>query len=394
MNIQFLFENGKGSIVDEYGRPEPMDYIVDEEQFRLETLSSHTQYLAQLPLESEKEVETMQTEERKPSSDVIMRETSVKRNYTRYSDQDKMRFFKLLLERCMSAAAAAKQLGIHVRTAQNWAKQYEKDPDSVFEKRKKTGRLRILHEDHKSVILECIDENPSVVLDEVMKSEEKIQERLNWVRKWEKTDMDFTRNCVFLDESAFHINLKRSMAWSRKGTPAVVTVPKTRATTTTILGAISAEGLIKCSLRLPQPPSNKKRKRGDGIAHTSKGTVTGHYVSFLKTTMDEMDQYPHMKGHYLVMDNAPIHTSEDIAKYVESRGYHCVYLPPYSPELNPIEQFWSVVKSKVKRNKFLDKEALMTRITEASNSLKLCDFKGIVTHSHKCLDKCRNSQAL
>jgi hypothetical protein len=71
--------------------------------------------------------------------------------------------------------------------------------------------------------------------------------------------MDFTRNCVFLDESAFHINLKRSMARSKKGTPAVVTVPKTRATTT-ILGVISAEGLIKYSLRLPQPPSNKKRK--------------------------------------------------------------------------------------------------------------------------------------
>ncbi|KAG0738000.1 hypothetical protein G6F23_010000 [Rhizopus arrhizus] len=225
-------------------------------------------------------------------------------------------------------------------------------------------------------------------------SEEKIQERLDWIRKWEKTDIDFTRNCVFLDESTFHINLKRSMAWSRKGTPAVVTVPKTRATTTTILGAISAEGLIKCSLRLPQLTSNKKRKRGDGVGHVSKGTVTGHYVSFLKATMDEMDQYPHMKGHYLVMDNAPIHTSEDIAKYIESRGYHCVYLPSYSPELNPIEQFWSVVKSKVKRNKFLEKETLMTRISEASNSLRLGDFKGIVSHSHKCLDKCRNRQAL
>ncbi|CAO3667767.1 unnamed protein product [Rhizopus microsporus] len=110
--------------------------------------------------------------------------------------------------------------------------------------------------------------------------------------------------------------------------------------------------------------------------------------------MDEMDQYPHMKGHYLVMDNAPIHTSGDIAKYIESRGYRCAYLPSYSPELNPIEQFWSVVKSKVKRNKFLDKETLMTRISKASNSLKLSDFKGIVRHSHKCLDKCRNRLAL
>ncbi|CEG79136.1 Putative Piso0_000048 protein [Rhizopus microsporus] len=65
--------------------------------------------------------------------------------------------------------------------------------------------------------------------------------------------------------------------------------------------------------------------------------------------MDEMDRYPHMKGHYLVMNNAHIHTFEDIAKYVESRGYRCAYLPPYSPELNPIEQFWSVIKSKVSR---------------------------------------------
>ncbi|KAG1527548.1 hypothetical protein G6F52_001440 [Rhizopus delemar] len=176
-------------------------------------------------------------------------------------------------------------------------------------------------------------------------SEEKIQERLDWVHKWEKTDLDFTRNCVFPDESAFHINLKRSMAWSKKGAPAVATGPKTRAATTTILGAISAEDLIKCSLRLLQPPSNKKEKAGDGVGQMSKGTVTGHYISFLKAIMDEMGPFPHMKGYFLVMDNAPIHTSDNIAKYIESRGYRSAYLPPYSPELNPIEQFWSVVKN-------------------------------------------------
>jgi hypothetical protein len=61
------------------------------------------------------------------------------------------------------------------------------------------------------------------------------------------------------------------------------------------LGAISAEGLIKCSLRLPQLPYNKKRKRGDGVGQISKGTVTGHYISFLKATMDEMDHYPYIR---------------------------------------------------------------------------------------------------
>ncbi|CEI99688.1 hypothetical protein RMCBS344292_13770 [Rhizopus microsporus] len=373
MNIQFLFENGKGSVVDEYGRPKSMDYIVDEGQISLETLSSHTQYLAQQSLESEKEIEIMQMkQEAKPDSDVTMRDTPLKRNYARYSDQDKVRFFKLFFERCLSAATAANQLGIYVRTVQKWAKQYEKDPGSIFE----AGRPRVLHEEHKSVILECIDENPSVVVDEVMEKLKQIFTELNvskatlfdfvkqhcslslkkaWFQPidpkkgfksdWigfvngEKTNTDFTRNCVFLDESAFHINLKRGIAWSKKGTPAVITVPKIRATTTTILGAISVDGLIKCSLRFPQTPSNKKRQRGDGIERMSKGTVTGHYVSFLKVTMNEMDQHPHMKDYYLVMDNAPIHTLEDIAKYVESRDYRCVYLPPYFPELNPIEQF-------------------------------------------------------
>lgn len=95
------------------------------------------------------------------------------------------------------------------------------------------------------------------------------------------------------------------MAWSKKGSTAVVTVPKTRAKMTTILGAISASGLIKCSLRLPQV-STRKRKRTNASEIISRGTVTGHYLSFLKATMDEMDKYQHMKGHYLVMDNAPI----------------------------------------------------------------------------------------
>ena len=58
--------------------------------FRLQTLSSPTQYLAQPPLEIEKRIDAIQVEKKaKPNGDVIMREISVKRNYTRYSDQNK-----------------------------------------------------------------------------------------------------------------------------------------------------------------------------------------------------------------------------------------------------------------------------------------------------------------
>ncbi|KAL4208908.1 hypothetical protein AB4K20DRAFT_2016789 [Rhizopus microsporus] len=164
MSFQIFYEDGHGNAVDEYGRPEPMDYIIDEERYALETVSSHTQYLHNQPQENNFDVDSMA----KDDVDVCMKEALSKRVYTLYTDQDKVRFFKLMFEKVMSASAAAKQLGIHVRTAQRWAQMYKTDPDSVFIKHKKTGRSRILRDENKQVILEYIDENPSVVLEQVM----------------------------------------------------------------------------------------------------------------------------------------------------------------------------------------------------------------------------------
>ncbi|KAL4215901.1 hypothetical protein AB4K20DRAFT_1876203 [Rhizopus microsporus] len=168
MSFQIFYEDGHGNAVDEYGRPEPMDYIIDEERYALETVSSHIQYLHNQPQENNFDVDSMADEDAKDDPDVCMKEASSKRTYTLYTDQDKVRFFKLVFEKVMSASAAAKQLGIHVRTAQRWAQMYKTDPDSIFIKHKKTGRPRILHEEHKQAILEYIDENPSVVLKQVM----------------------------------------------------------------------------------------------------------------------------------------------------------------------------------------------------------------------------------
>lgn len=68
--------------------------------------------------------------------------------------------------------------------------------------------------------------------------------------------MDFLTNCAFLDEPAFHINMKRTRAWSKKGIPAIITVSTTRAKTMAILGAIFASSLIKVSLRIPRLDRN------------------------------------------------------------------------------------------------------------------------------------------
>ena len=57
-----------------------------------------------------------------------------------------------------------------------------------------------------------------------------------------------------------------------------------------------------------------------------------------------MNPYP-AKHNVLVMDNARIHHNEDLVAAVEDIGGKVLYLPPYSPDLNPIETAFSAMKS-------------------------------------------------
>jgi transposase len=107
-----------------------------------------------------------------------------------------------------------------------------------------------------------------------------------------------------------------------------------------------------------------------------------------------MDQFPEMKGFYIVMDNAPIHTADEIEEIISKRGYRSIYLPPYSPELNPIENFWSTMKSYVKRTKFNGTDDLKMRVAEASNEIRPSTLRNISHHSVKMFDKCLRMEPL
>ncbi|GAA5803518.1 hypothetical protein HPULCUR_009000 [Helicostylum pulchrum] len=150
---------------------------------------------------------------------------------------------------------------------------------------------------------------------------ERILARKEWVEGLRDTDVDYMRNCVFIDEADFNANLRRSQGWSPKGQPAIVKVLTARASSISILGATSAKGPIKVFLRKPIPPS-KKRKLLNGKQHQAKRIVTSHYLSFIQDVLAEMDQFPEMRDHYLIMDNAPTHTSKLIRETIEDRGYH------------------------------------------------------------------------
>lgn len=125
---------------------------------------------------------------------------------------------------------------------------------------------------------------------------------------------------VFLDESGVSSALSNGYAWSKKGEQAVVLAP-TRAKRLTLIGAIAQDGL-----------------RG---TMEVDGSMTGETFKVF------LDEYlgPNLRpGDIVVMDRLSAHKVAGVEAILAKWGATACYLPPYSPELNPIEVCWSWVK--------------------------------------------------
>ncbi|KAG0747888.1 hypothetical protein G6F62_002141 [Rhizopus arrhizus] len=221
MSAMFLFEDGHGNVVDENGGPEPMEYVVDQNEFIVESIATHSEYLKNM-LSCESSSVCPMLIEKPKDEDIRMKEADTKRDYVRYTVQDKARFFDLKIEKCMSASAAANQLGIHIRTAQRWVKQYNMRPDSIFEVCKQVGRKCILSEEHKTAVIDFIDANPSA---DVVEVTEHLLNRFNDLKVSRSTVYNFMRSeCnLSLKKADFHSIERNSPAkieerhdWVRK----------------------------------------------------------------------------------------------------------------------------------------------------------------------------------
>jgi transposase len=165
------------------------------------------------------------------------------------------------------------------------------------------------------------------------------------------------RRLVFVDEMGTNISLSPIYGWAKKGERAHCSVPRNRGKNTTLLASMSMEGM---------GPSL-------AVEGATNGEVFETYVErVLAPTL--------RSAQVVVMDNLNAHKGERIKELIEERGCELVYLPPYSPDFNPIEEAFSKIKGLLRKVEARTREALVEAIGVAISAVTAGDARGFFAH--------------
>jgi transposase len=86
------------------------------------------------------------------------------------------------------------------------------------------------------------------------------------------------------------------------------------------------------------------------------------------------------RGQVVVMDNLTAHKGERIRELIEEQGCELMYLPPYSPDFNPIEEAFSKIKGLMRKAQARSREALLEAMGSAISALSGEDARGFFEH--------------
>lgn len=162
---------------------------------------------------------------------------------------------------------------------------------------------------------------------------------------------------VFVDEMGTNISLSPLYSWSRKGQRAFGSAPRNWGKNVTLLASITRKGLGPCL----------------AVEGATRREVFEAYLEHVLA--------PTLKpGQIVVMDNLSAHKGERVRELIEQRGCELVYLPPYSPDFNPIEQAFSKVKDLMRRAEARTREALIEAMGVALSAVSARDAQGFFGH--------------
>jgi hypothetical protein len=183
-----------------------------------------------------------------------------------------------VIEEGKSAKDAALMTDINIRTAQHYIKKYNDEEEKCLpvdaSKKFSAGRTGKLTDEHSKFLVEALHRHGVQKCKVTLKKLEKlpparISDRVvnllkEKVEEWEATpDLDFCRDCVFIDEADFNLHTQRNYGRSRKGSPAKGVIPTARGLTITILGAHIRGRSHRYIIEETQAAATSKKRKGE-----------------------------------------------------------------------------------------------------------------------------------
>jgi transposase len=162
---------------------------------------------------------------------------------------------------------------------------------------------------------------------------------------------------VFLDESGVTTEMTRRYGWAPRPERVWEAVPAGHWRILTVLAALTTQGVL-ASMTIESP---------------TDGDV---FLAFLEQVLA-----PKLEpGHIVILDNLAAHKIPAVRPLIESRGAQLLYLPPYSPDFNPIEQAWSKLKQQLRGVKARVLEHLELAVAEAITTITPANARAFFRH--------------
>ena len=173
--------------------------------------------------------------------------------------------------------------------------------------------------------------------------------------EWQEQQKTMDQNhLVFLDESGVNLNMTRRYGRAIGKARVYDYVPLNTPRNTTLLSSIRIEDATMVHKEI-------------------SGALNG--VIFLEYIRNDLA--PTLRqGDIVIMDNLRVHKVVGVRQAIEEKGASVLYLPPYSPDLNPIEMLWSKIKAFLREQKARDAVILLDKIQEAYSTISLQDILG------------------
>ena len=222
-------------------------------------------------------------------------------------------------------------------------------------------RQRLFDSTGTLLSIQAIHENLVNRLSITLKKPSTVNSRKSLVAKFafvERMEFFPANFLVFTDESSFcDKDLLRSFARSKQGTPAQRLIINQNPERWSLLPAISLNGLVALTT----------------TSETFQGEKFEHFLEF--DLLPRMNRYPGVNS-VLVCDNAMIHRGARVKDLCNAAGVRIIYLPPYCPELNPIELCFGAIKTQLRLTQSLsyvpDTEWEIRRVTGEIIDETLC----------------------